>query len=253
MEELQSIPGWTLLKERHPQWVIGKGAQGLDPQGVSRDEGRTTSRRLLRQYPKARSLKSSKPISSSRVGDRPGSRPRLGGAGRRRRRPYREVPLDLGAGRARCAVHRQQAAEGEGGAGRRGSADEHGTRPPNVRRYTLYPQVDRLRRWRALRRSATGRPTRGRQRVRSHPHQGRDGGGLWKASAGRADERLIKLWADKSGEVADWLVDMADEQGIDVMVGRFSHMFCKPGCSPFCLNRRRWGARKTTASSACST
>ncbi len=61
--------------------------------------------------------------------------------------------------------------------------------------------------------------------------------GLWKASAGRADERLIKLWADKSGEVADWLIDMADEQGIDVMVGRFSHMFCKPGCSPFCLNR----------------
>jgi fumarate reductase flavoprotein subunit len=61
--------------------------------------------------------------------------------------------------------------------------------------------------------------------------------GLWKASAGRADERLIKLWADKSGEVADWLVDMANEQGIDVMVGRFSHMFCKPGCSPFCLNR----------------
>ena len=61
--------------------------------------------------------------------------------------------------------------------------------------------------------------------------------GLWKASSGRADERLIKLWADRSGEVADWLVDMADEQGIDVMVGRFSHMFCKPGCSPFCLNR----------------
>jgi fumarate reductase flavoprotein subunit len=61
--------------------------------------------------------------------------------------------------------------------------------------------------------------------------------GLWKASAGRADERLIRLWADRSGEVADWLVDMANEQGIDVMVGRFSHMFCKPGCSPFCLNR----------------
>jgi fumarate reductase flavoprotein subunit len=61
--------------------------------------------------------------------------------------------------------------------------------------------------------------------------------GLWKASCGRADERLIRLWADKSGEVADWLIDMADEQGIDVMVGRFSHMFCKPGCSPFCLNR----------------
>jgi len=55
--------------------------------------------------------------------------------------------------------------------------------------------------------------------------------GLWKASDGRADERLIKLWADRSGEVADWLVDMANEQGIDVMVGRFSHMFCKPADS----------------------
>jgi ferredoxin len=27
VEELQNTPGWTLLKERHPQWVIGKGAQ----------------------------------------------------------------------------------------------------------------------------------------------------------------------------------------------------------------------------------
>ena len=61
--------------------------------------------------------------------------------------------------------------------------------------------------------------------------------GLWKASACRADERLIKLWAERSGEVADWLCQMADEQDIDVMLGRFSHMFCRPGCSPFALNR----------------
>jgi hypothetical protein len=25
--ELQTTPGWTLLKEQHPQWVIGRGAQ----------------------------------------------------------------------------------------------------------------------------------------------------------------------------------------------------------------------------------
>jgi fumarate reductase flavoprotein subunit len=65
--------------------------------------------------------------------------------------------------------------------------------------------------------------------------------GLWKGSACRADERLIKLWADRSGEVADWLCGMADEQGIHVMLGRFSHMFCKPGCSPFSLNRTPMG------------
>lgn len=65
--------------------------------------------------------------------------------------------------------------------------------------------------------------------------------GLWKGSACRADERLIKLWADRSGEVADWLCQMADKQGIDVMLGRFSHMFCKPGCSPFSLNRTPMG------------
>ena len=50
--------------------------------------------------------------------------------------------------------------------------------------------------------------------------------GLWKASACRADERLIKLWADKSGEVADWLCQMADEQDIDVILERAS-----PTCS----------------------
>ncbi len=27
VEELQGTPGWTLLKEHHPQWVIGRGAQ----------------------------------------------------------------------------------------------------------------------------------------------------------------------------------------------------------------------------------
>ena len=78
--------------------------------------------------------------------------------------------------------------------------------------------------------------------------------GLWKGSACRADERLIKLWADRSGEVADWLCQMADEQGIDVMLGRF-----QPTCSANPAARRSlstghpWDAHRTTASSACST
>jgi hypothetical protein len=68
--------------------------------------------------------------------------------------------------------------------------------------------------------------------------------GLWEASAGRADERLIKIWADESGEVADWLCQMADEQGVAVSCGRFSHMFSKPGCSPFHLNRTPIGCEE---------
>ena len=67
---------------------------------------------------------------------------------------------------------------------------------------------------------------------------------LWEASAGRADLRLIKIWADGSGETADWLIDMADEQGIQVMVGRFSHFFSRPGISPLCLDRTPIGCRE---------
>jgi hypothetical protein len=37
---------------------------------------------------------------------------------------------------------------------------------------------------------------------------------LWEASAGRADERLISAWADNSGQVADWLIDVAAEAEI---------------------------------------
>jgi fumarate reductase flavoprotein subunit len=68
--------------------------------------------------------------------------------------------------------------------------------------------------------------------------------GLWKASACRADERLIKIWADESGEVADWLCQMADEQGLTVFCGRFTHMFSKPDCSPFHLNRTPIGCEE---------
>jgi fumarate reductase flavoprotein subunit len=53
--------------------------------------------------------------------------------------------------------------------------------------------------------------------------------GLWEASGGRADERLIRLWADKSGEVGDWLIDMARASGINVSVGRLTHLFTKRG------------------------
>lgn len=34
----------------------------------------------------------------------------------------------------------------------------------------------------------------------------------------RADQRLVKLWADKSGEVMDWLLDMAKAAGISVIL-----------------------------------
>ena len=51
--------------------------------------------------------------------------------------------------------------------------------------------------------------------------------GLYEASNGFADKRKIKLWADKSGEAADWLVDMAKGLGIYVSVGRLTHMFSK--------------------------
>jgi len=37
-------------------------------------------------------------------------------------------------------------------------------------------------------------------------------------SAYRVDQRLVKLWADKSGEVMDWMLDMADAAGIDVII-----------------------------------
>jgi hypothetical protein len=68
--------------------------------------------------------------------------------------------------------------------------------------------------------------------------------GLWEASAGRADLRFIKTWAENSGETADWLIDMADEQGIQITVGRFSHFFSRPGISPLCLDRTPVGCRE---------
>jgi fumarate reductase flavoprotein subunit len=68
--------------------------------------------------------------------------------------------------------------------------------------------------------------------------------GLLEASAFRADERLIKLWADNSGEAADWLIEMADEQDLAVTCGRFSHLFSKPGCSPLHLSRTPIGCEE---------
>jgi len=37
-------------------------------------------------------------------------------------------------------------------------------------------------------------------------------------SAYRVDQRLVKLWADRSGEVMDWMLDMADAAGIEVVI-----------------------------------
>jgi fumarate reductase flavoprotein subunit len=61
--------------------------------------------------------------------------------------------------------------------------------------------------------------------------------GLYDASAGRADQKMIRLWADKSGEVADWLVDMAKEAGLFVSIGRLSHMFMKTQTPQLHMNR----------------
>ena len=51
--------------------------------------------------------------------------------------------------------------------------------------------------------------------------------GLYKGSSGWADERMIRLWADKSSEVGDWLIEMANGQGLFVSAGRLNHMFSK--------------------------
>jgi fumarate reductase flavoprotein subunit len=61
--------------------------------------------------------------------------------------------------------------------------------------------------------------------------------GLWEGSDCRGDLRLIKIWADKSGEVADWLIDMAKADGLFVSAGRFSHMFMKSQTLQLHLNR----------------
>ena len=61
--------------------------------------------------------------------------------------------------------------------------------------------------------------------------------GIYKMSSGWADERMIRLWADKSGEVGDWLVDMANATGIYVSVGRFNHMFSKTSTPQLHMDR----------------
>jgi fumarate reductase flavoprotein subunit len=41
---------------------------------------------------------------------------------------------------------------------------------------------------------------------------------MMDVSAYRVDQRLVKLWADKSGGVMDWMLDMADTAGIEVII-----------------------------------
>ena len=64
--------------------------------------------------------------------------------------------------------------------------------------------------------------------------------GLYKGSSGWADERMIRLWADKSGEVGDWLIDMANATGIFVSVGRFNHVFSKTPTVNSIWTERLW-------------
>ena len=61
--------------------------------------------------------------------------------------------------------------------------------------------------------------------------------GIYKGSSGWANERLIRLWADKSGEVGDWLIDMANATGLFVSVGRFNHMFSKTSIPQLHMDR----------------
>jgi fumarate reductase flavoprotein subunit len=61
--------------------------------------------------------------------------------------------------------------------------------------------------------------------------------GLYEVSEGRADNRLIRMWADQSGSVADWLIDMAKAAGVYVHVGKLSHMFTRTPDLQLHLNR----------------
>ena len=44
---------------------------------------------------------------------------------------------------------------------------------------------------------------------------------LMKHSGNRADQRLIRMWAEESGQTADWLLDMTDAAGIKVILCKY--------------------------------
>ncbi len=44
---------------------------------------------------------------------------------------------------------------------------------------------------------------------------------LMKYGANKPDQRLIRMWAEGSGETADWLMDMTDAAGIEVIICKY--------------------------------
>ena len=44
---------------------------------------------------------------------------------------------------------------------------------------------------------------------------------LIKYGGNRPDQRLIRMWAEGSGETADWLLDMTDAAGIEVIICKY--------------------------------
>ena len=44
---------------------------------------------------------------------------------------------------------------------------------------------------------------------------------LMKHSANKADQRLIRMWAEGSHETADWLMDMTDAAGLEVFIAQY--------------------------------
>ncbi len=44
---------------------------------------------------------------------------------------------------------------------------------------------------------------------------------LMKYGANKPDQRLLRMWADGSGETADWLMDMTDAAGLQVIISQY--------------------------------
>ena len=42
-----------------------------------------------------------------------------------------------------------------------------------------------------------------------------------KYGANKPDQRLIRMWAEGSGKTADWLMDMTDAAGLEVIIKQF--------------------------------
>ena len=42
-----------------------------------------------------------------------------------------------------------------------------------------------------------------------------------KYGANKPDQRLIRMWAEGSGKTADWLMDMTDAAGLEVIINHY--------------------------------